>query len=437
MLRLLCLQCLDFFMIKSIWQKISRYEFSGYIAYALAGVFSALPPFVLMPTLTTQLSHEEFAKTALVWSTVLLITPFFGFGAINSASVRVFKLPEREFANHLVSIISLIAISGVIIVVAGLLLSTEAHEYVPFKLHEVIAIVIIAALFALGQLFGSLSVSLSRPYNYLGLYSIYGIITVVSVNLLIFVIGMGVNGLLLGLICGTAALALTALYSNANRLLGGEMSISESTSALTFGAPLMMHSVALNLTSTSDRFIIAGSLGMSQLALYSATSQVALLANFAAHAIVKGVQPRIFRILRDQGQEMISSLRRIAILYMSATLVLTFLIGALTPILVEIVAGPTYRLEWKVTFFLVLGGLFGSWYLFFSLLLHFKEKTILLSMVTISTSVLQVIVCTDLVSRYGLTGASIAYATSNGVMFSLTALLSLTSKPNDITGRLP
>jgi O-antigen/teichoic acid export membrane protein len=181
--------------------------------------------------------------------------------------------------------------------------------------------------------------------------------------------------------------------------------------------------VALNLSSTSDRFIIADTIGLSQLAIYSATAQVALLANFAAHAVIKGVQPRLFELLLNLGATNWKSLRHLSLLYLGVTFLMSLSVGFLTPSIVKLIAGSAFVADWQTTLLLVLGGLFGSWYLFFSLFLHFYEKTRKLSAVTVISAAAQISLCTILTMEFGLFGASLAYAISNGLLLFLTALL--------------
>lgn len=378
-----------------------------------------------MPTLTGNLSPEDFAKTTLIWSALALLTPLIGFGAVNSASVRYFKLSSTEFANHLISIIALISISTVILLIVGAFVNFQIYSFLPVKGIEFFIVLSTASLMAFGQLFGSLAVASSRPFSYLKIYFLYGVVTVVLVNFFVIVLPLRTTGFILGVLLGAVALSCAALFGNLSRLTGGTVTTKDCKSALSFGVPLMFHSAALNLSSTSDRFIIAGSVGLSQLAVYSATAQVALLANFAAHAIVKGVQPRLYRLLLSPDNATIKAIRRLTLLYLGATLFLSIMIGLFTPTIVEAIAGSAYLIDWGTTFFLVAGGLFGSWYLFFSLFIHFYERTLHLSAITLVSAIVQILLCVALVSKFGITGASLAYAASTCLMFLLTSFIAL------------
>lgn len=397
----------------------------GFTAYAAAGIFSAFPPLVLMPTLTEILIPEDFAKTTLVWSALALLTSMVGFGAVNSASVRYFKLSRQEFTNHLVSIILLIPISAVILLVGGGFINFQVYSFLPVMKAEFVIIILIASLMAFGQLFGSLAVATSRPYSYLKYYLLYGVITVLMVNIFIIILKLQIIGFLLGVLLGAVALALKAFFENSNLVYGGSASIRHSKSAVSFGLPIMFHTVALNLSSLSDRFIIAKSVGLSQLALYSATAQIALLANFAAHAIIKALQPRLYRLLRSPNVTTVKSIIRLARFYITVTLFLSISVGLFTPTIVELIAGSAYRIDRNTTVLLVVGGLFGSWYLFISLFIHFYERTFYILTITTISAIMQIFLCNLLVSNYGIHGASIAYATTNFIMFILTLIVAI------------
>lgn len=405
---------------------------SRYVAYAVAGVFSALPPFFLMRTLTGSLSTSEFATTTLVWSALTLLTPIIGLGAVNSASVRYFKLSGKEFANHLRSIFILIAISSTILLLLGLFINYGVYKFFPVEASAFVLIIMIATMLSFGQLFASLAVVSSRPFAYLKFYFFYGSISVFSVYAFVEYFGLQMTGFYAGLFLGAAALTASSYFTYKNIIRDGRANYKECRSALLFGMPLMFHSVALNLSSTSDRFIIADTIGLSQLAIYSATAQVALLANFAAHAVIKGVQPRLFALLLNFRVTNWESLRNLSLLYLGVTLLMSLSVGFLTPGIVNLIAGPDFVADWQTTLLLVIGGLFGSWYLFFSLFLHFYENTRRLSAVTVLTATVQIALCTILTRELGLFGASLAYVSSNGMLLILTAFLAFLAVKNYI-----
>jgi O-antigen/teichoic acid export membrane protein len=228
---------------------------SRYAAYAVAGVFSALPPFFLMPVLTGSLSTSEFATTTLVWSALTLLIPIIGLGSVNSASVRYFKLSGKEFANHLRSIFLLIVISSAVLLLLGLLINYGVYKFFPVEISAFVLIIIIATLLSFGQLFASLAVVSSRPYTYLKFYFFYGSISVLSVYVFLEYFGLKMTGFYAGLLLAASALSALSYFTYKDSLKDGQANFKECRSALLFGMPLMFHSVALNLSSTIDRFI--------------------------------------------------------------------------------------------------------------------------------------------------------------------------------------
>jgi O-antigen/teichoic acid export membrane protein len=149
------------------------------------------------------------------------------------------------------------------------------------------------------------------------------------------------------------------------------------------------------------------------------------LANFAAHAIIKGLQPRLYGLLRSPGITTVKSILRLARFYIMVTLFLSISVGLFTPTIVELIAGSAYRIDRNTTVLLVIGGLFGSWYLFISHFIHFYERTFYISAITTISAIMQIFLCYLLVSNYGINGASIAYATTNLIMFILTLLAAI------------
>jgi O-antigen/teichoic acid export membrane protein len=406
---------------------ISKYfnHLNKYIYYSVAGVFSALPPFLLIPILTQHLSKQDFAKTTLTWGVVVFLSSLIGLGSANSAATRVYKLQNNDFSNHLKSILYITVTSGLLIGAFGYLFNYHVDELYPVAPLAFILTVLIALFFALANLFGSLHISLDRPVSYLNMYVTYGSTTIISIHLLIKYTTVGINGFYLGLLLGSAAMAAISIRHNVSRILKGTLCVEHCKSAIIFGMPLMLHSLAMNMMSMSDRFIIAEKIGLTYVALYTVTAQVALLANFAAHAIIKGVQPKMFHLLRRYGPEMRYPVYRLVVIYSTTTFILSLVIGLLTPIIVSEISAPDFRLEWHVTLFISIGGLFGAWYMIFSLIIQFYERTLLLASITVSAALLHILMSSTLVSQYGIAGASFAYATSGALMFIVTAYVAI------------
>src|SRR5699024_9927880 len=105
---------------------------------------------------------------------------------------------------------------------------------------------------------------------------------------------------------------------------------------------------------------------------------------------------------------------------------LAFAIG---PWLVVFVAGENYARAGDVIGWLALGQVFGGMYLMVTNYIFFSKRTGLLSLVTISSGLLNIALLFLLINRFGLEGAAYAFCIAMGIRFLLSWLVAQMRHP--------
>jgi O-antigen/teichoic acid export membrane protein len=403
--------------------KESRMLFRNTILYSLSGALYALTPLALMPLLTKSLNIDEYAYYVLISSAIGFTIPFIGFGAVNSVIIRYFSLGKSEFNIYLSSVFGVMFFSFICFMLAVLFLPNSIISFFEPGVEFLLFSICMAFLAAISLMFVSLHVASANAMGYLRAYASYGIILFASTVLFCGFYDYGLIGACLGLACGYVAFVIASCLGSKVAKLELKWKYANARDAVQFGSPLMIHSGAVVFISLSDRFAVSNWLGTDAVASYGVTVQLALMVGFFFHSMNKVVQPIIYSLLKSGGD----SNQRIAISYAYLYCIAVFIFSSLYllvfPFLVLWFAGIKYRLPIDVYFFIILGGAFNSMYLVISHFIYFKEKTLILSLITFSCAIAYFAFLLVFTPRYGLSGVAFSFALVNGFMLFLSILL--------------
>lgn len=402
-----------------------RSIFRDTVFYSLAGASSALTPLALLPLLTRTLSVGEYADYVLISSAVGLLIPFIGFGAGNAVVVRYFSLQRTELNIYLASVLRVLACSAICFVFVVLVLRDVMLRFFEPGLPFLLFSIGMAFLSAVALLFASLHVAAADSVGYLRAYLAYGLGLFASTVFFCGVVELGLIGACIGMACGYVAFAVSSYWGSKVAKLGRNWSFADARDALGFGFPLMIHSASIVFISFSDRFAVSMWVGTEAVAKYGVTAQLALIVGYFFHSVNKVVQPRVYSLLKAGG----SHNQRIAIsyvyLYSMAVIALTALYALAFPYLVLWLAGSSYQVDPEVYGFVILGSAFNSMYLGFTHFIFFRERTFLLSLVTLASAASYLGFLFYFSPRFGISGVAFSFALTNGVMLLLTILLAM------------
>jgi O-antigen/teichoic acid export membrane protein len=391
--------------------------------YSLSGALYALTPLALMPLLTRKLTVEEYGYYILISSAIGILIPFIGFGAANSVIVRYFSLTGSKLSIYLSSVIRIMILSFFFYIFVILALPESLlrlfHPGTQFLLFSAC----MAFLSSFALLFASLYVASADAIGYLRAYASYGISILVSTVLFCGVLDYGLIGACLGMVCGHATFAIASCVGSKVAYLRREWATADALDAIRLGSPLMIHSAAGVFISFSDRFAVSNWLGAGAVASYGVSAQLALMIGYFFHSVNKVIQPRIYALLKSGN----ASQERLAIsyvyLYCIAVLLIAFMYALIFPMLVLLFAGISFQVPLEVYGFVIVGSSFNAMYLAFSHFVFFRERTLILSLVTFLCAIVYFVALIGLTPRFGLSGVAFSFALVNGLMLLFTVLI--------------
>ncbi len=404
-------------MTFNLLKKINNKLFSDSVIYGLSGTFVAVIPLFLLPFMTRSLSQSEYGLALFFSSIITIVLPIIGFGSINAISVRYFQLEKKVFSSYLWSCICVLFLSIFTILLIFLLIMPFAKDIsiIPFK--WIFIGVLTASFWGISQACGILLIAKKSPHKYFFINATIGIITVTLTILLIKYFGFSWQGFGLALFLGHFTAALLSLYilNNENKITVIKKDYCKDS--LSFGIPVMIHSIAMSLISYFDRIIISNYLDIEELARYGVAFQLAIILSFIAQAFNKAFVPWLYENLKkDDESSKYKIVRGTYLIFIIISLSTIFFSFSLEFLILQI-AGQQYLDITNIAIIIAIGAAFNAAYLMVVNYIFYAGKTIHLSIVSISVAIFFVALSSFMVPRFGIEGAALSYTFANFLLF--------------------
>lgn len=399
------------------------------VIYAVANVTSAAVPFLMLPLLTRVLSPDQYGHVVGFSLLVTLCMTLAGLNAHAALGVVWFKKPREEMPVFIATALALAIASTV--VVAGLVAAVLA-------LWPGLATGITPLWGGLAALTAGASVMLQcrlvlwqsqqQPVHNALLQISSSAINVGLSLLAVLALGLGSAGRNGGIAAAALLMAMVALVLFVRaREVRWAPERSHLRELVTFGLPLILHTLAGVLLGTADRWTVSVQLGSHALGVYGAGAQLGMVMGILADAFVKAYGPWLYAKLASEDAADRHAAVGAVYVAMPAFFVLAALLGAALQWASTLLLGAKYHEAATVLPWFMLGGAFSGVYLCTSVLFFFSARTGLLSLTTSSAAGCGALCTWLLVSRLGVDGAAMGYATTQGLLALFTTVVAMKS----------
>lgn len=396
---------------------------SASAVFLASNVLAAATPFVLLPILTRYLSPAEYGQVAIYQALVIGLAAIIGISADSAAGVKYYDshITQTELKNYIGScVVVLLATGGFTLLFVAVFLRRISdwlalgEQWVPLSIAVASANLVVSLRMVQWQV-------RNKPRNF-GMFKVSQSVLNMLVSLLLVIgFSLGSQGRILAMSLVPIAYAILALVLlRQDGLLGFAYRGDHIREIVTYGVPLIPHSIGYFLLSSVDRFVINDKLGTAPVGMYMVAVQLVSASGLVFDAINSAYVPWLFeRLKRNDGQEKREIVRRTLgyFLFLVVVAVLAFPIGGRVLVLV---AGERYAAAGPVVGWLALGWAFYGMYLMVTNYIFFSKRTGLLSASTILAGMINVGLLLALVPHMGIIGAGIAFAISSGVKFAMT-----------------
>ena len=386
--------------------------------------------FISMPVLTRALTKEEYGLLNLTLATVGILALVGRLGFAEAATRFYYEYSQqglrrlREFCGSmlagsfisgaLVALITLIALQWI-----------APPENVAHCLRAASLVVIIRAL--MGVIF-----QIYRAKERAVAYSIAQIATrYASLAVAIMILlasGLTAYGVIVAAVIGEGLVGLICLSEFATRGILGWPTASRShfSAAFSYGTPLAVGLYGTFLLDYGDRFLIERFLGLDAVATYSVPYDLVSTVAAAVFGSLKlALMPIIFRLWASDGPAITSDFVSQVFTYCVALAIPgAVLFVATSDDLIVLLSSAKYSGSTHLTAYLVPGIVIGELNFLVASGLLVNRGTIALAVLTLASSVVNVVLNLLLLPRWGLTGAAWATTIAYGLLMLATYLMS-------------
>lgn len=400
--------------------------FKNSTIYLFSNILNALVPFFLLPILTHKLSPGDYGQIAMFQTLVSGLAALTGLNTIGAANRRYYdNLTENELSNYNGACIYILLFSTAFVFILSLLFQLPLSKLLNIPQSWIyIAVTVSAGTFIIQFRLGQWQIR-EQVWRFGLLQITQSIILFVLTVILLLVAKQGVvsriNAFFWGTLIYTFISLLTLFRDNALTLY--QIKKAHIIDALKFGVPLVPHIIGIFFLSAIDRIIINHELGVEDAGIYMLGVQLSLGMVVVFDAINKALIPWLFKILSANDLVKINRLVRFTYFYFILLIFLGCLSFWIGPLVVKFLASTEYQRATGVIGWLCLGQAFNGMYLMVTNYLFYAKRTGRLSIVTITSGILNIILLLIMMKTNGIIGVAMAYSISMCVRFFATWIL--------------
>ncbi len=384
--------------------------------YALANVLNGAIPFLLLPILTRVFTPEEYGLVTLVSAVIAIMGAFTGLSAHGAVSVKYFDktVDHPQFVGA-----SLLVLAGstalilVFLLFAGDMISTWIN--LP-KQWLFIAAIASAAQFVINIRLVLWQVQ-DQPIRY-GLFQVSQTLFNLGLSLaLVFWAIWGWQGRTWGIVFAILIFAVLAFVSmQASSLVKFKHSRAYTKAALSFGIPLIPHTLGGFAMAMSDRFILSSVLDVGSVGIYSVGMQMGMVIGVFADAFSKAYGPHLYKLLSNEHLDLRKLVLNTYYIFVVFLVIASFY-SILLGYVYDIFIGDAFKESIGVAKLSSFGYAFSGMYYAVANILFYKEKTGFISMLTFACGTLSLILTYLLVTSFGIVGAAWSFFITQSLFF--------------------
>ncbi len=377
--------------------------------YGVPEILDSAITVLLIPLYTSYLSKADFGILGLM-ATVRTALAIFYMLALNSALIKQhFDFETEEERKHYFgSIVTFVIAYNILITVVltavGLLFVRLRVSDVPFTPYFIT--VIWATFFSgLGVIAMIRFRAMDKPLQFsIMAISRFVLSTAITV-VLIAKYGLGAMGRLYAVLCTSVGFFAISFYLL--RDLNFRPDYRYVRKALKFSLPLFPFFICTWILRSSDNWIIKYYKDLAQVGLYNLGFRVASIMRFVINGIFLAVVQYFYRLAKEEKRD---DLGRMATYFAVFMVTVALCVATFGRELIFILAAEPYHPAAAVVPMLTLAFLFRAMFIFPNCAIQFKERTAVMSLVTVAGAVLNLGLNFVLIPRFGMMGAAITTA---------------------------
>lgn len=368
--------------------------------------------FLAIPLLTFLLPVEDYGKMSIFLTMVNALIVIFG-GGIKGAINRFYYDNNIKINSFLWTNIIFLFLYNVVLIIILLLFKDKLITYLDIDWNIYLYGLIAAALWIpIDMHYSYLQASKqSKKYSYLSFF-----ITIGTLFFTLILAYLLKEDKYLSRVFGRLVLNIIGIviifYSW--KKIRFEINIKDIIVLLGFGFPLIAHNLSGIVMAFIDRIIINKYLGPSEVGIYSFAYDIAMVMNVLVMAVNRAWLPLFYEGLQKKNiQYLQHNLRRYSIIVFLFGITLCLLLDDVIPFITPY----KYDLKSNLVPLIVLSFIFIYFYTLVANYTFYLKRTILVSIFSIFTAILNIILNIVFIPKYGIVAAAYSTFTSYFILF--------------------
>lgn len=382
--------------------------------YTFIGFFNAGIGFLLMPYLSHFIDPAGYGVLSMVNSLVTILIPLVGLTASGYISVEYYRVKDKqEFASIFSSIQAIPIIPGLFFVLIAFFFSSAIAHFleIPTSKAYWIPLSVFVALFSIYyETLMTYNVIEQKPMLYVKFSLIRIFVEVGLTLLLVSVFRLNWEGRLLSwLIATIVSFLISVFYFRQQGLLTINIKKKYLVAGLSFGVPLILHTIGKFVINQSDRVFIAKMVSIEDAGIYNIGYQVGMVILLIVQASINFFQPFLYERLADLNFKAENEIVKTTYIIILSLFIILILLTLGAPLLFNKLIDKSYSSGIIYVFWTGLSYFFWGIYMLFAGYIFYKKKTKQLAVLAILNVVLNIVLNYFLILRFGALGA--VYAT--------------------------
>ncbi|MFZ3577516.1 flippase [Virgibacillus sp. DJP39] len=391
--------------------------------YTITNIINKAIPFFLLPILTVYLTPNDYGIVSMFAVLLGFFTPFLGLNVHGAVNRKYFD-KEKKYADYISTALYILIASSLFILVVIILFSDLISKLTSFPEEYILLVVIAGFGSSIIQITLTLWQVRERAINY-GIFQIIQTALNLTITIILVVnLDFGWLGRVSGQVIAISIFASLGMFVIIKReKLTFTWNKEYAKDILRFGVPLIPHTLGMFLITMTDRIFITNMVGISDTGIYTVGFQIGMIIGVLQDSFNRAWMPYLFKNLKQNSNLVKYKIVKITYVYFVLILSTALILSAVAPFIVKVFIGDAFEGSIVYVLWISLGFAFNGMYKMVGGVIFYEKRTQLLSIVTFTTALLNIIFNYLLIRMNGSVGAAQATSLAFFVSFILTWIL--------------
>lgn len=195
--------------------------------------------------------------------------------------------------------------------------------------------------------------------------------------------------------------------------------------SLKYSIPIIPHNLSTTIAQYVSKLFISGSFSLSTVGIFNLSQQFGLIADTVQSSVSSAFQPWLYEQLNENKHESKKNINDLTIVLTWIYCFIFIMLGFFSKEVIEVIAAKEYLMAWKIVPLIVLTyAIKIPYYFYVTILFYYKNMTNKVFLITLSTSILNIILSAKLIPMWSMTGSVFADLISMSIRVALVIIFS-------------